>query len=327
MNNVRKILVTIAVLSVFCAQQAFAQVATTLHDPLVPGAECYPPLIPVPPGRLPPPGSGLIPGRVTPGMIGPPTLEPWIPAIPSNSIDSSFTGIGLPISPPIALPPGVWGPLLTPFIPPSSSTPGPAPGMLKNINSVNPAELTHVLPAGGLPGTGGYYTTIPKIRRLGTQKTAQYERRGAWSILGGGGNSQDEVTETGPLAGYGLPNGVPTGAGYNKGPAGSNIDNYLKSIDLGGGMRQKFGTVVLSNGKTVQDLNGLNVLYGNGVPSLGATRSTEFGQGAPLAFTSVGRNYSLTTDFGFPLTPQCPANDPPAEPNHSIPQTAVETNF
>ena len=202
-----------------------------------------------------------------------------------------------------------------------------APGMLKNINSVNPAEYSKVQYTGGYPGTGGYYTTIPKIRRLGTQETAQYERRGAYSYLGGGGNSQDEVTLTGPLAGYGLPNGVPTGVGYNKGPAGSNNDLFNKSIDLGGGMRQKFGTQVISNGKTVQDLNGLNVFYGNSVPSLGATRSTEFGQGAPLAYTSVGRNYSLTTDFGFPLTPQCPANSPPAEPNHTIPQTGVLTNF
>lgn len=326
MNTVNKIS-AITALSLFCAQQAFAQVATDLHDPLVPGAGCYPPLIPVGHGRLPAPGSGLVPAPVTRGMIGPPTSVPSIPAIPSNSIDSSFTGIGLPISPSIALPPGTWGPLLTPFIPPSPSTPGPAPGMLKNINSVNPAEYGQTQYTGGYAGTGGYYTTIPKIRRLGTQETAQYERRGRYSVLGGGGNGQDEVTLTGPLAGYGIPNGVPTGVGYNKGPAGSNIDNYNKSIDLGGGMRQKFGTQVISNGKTVQDLNGLNVLYGNSVYSLGATRSTEFGQGAPLAYTSVGRNYSLTTDFGFPLTPQCPANSPPAEPNHTIPQTGVLTNY
>ncbi len=325
MNTINKISTTLTALSLFYAQQAYAQVAATLRDPLVPGASSQMPLVPAPKGLLPPPGSGLIPGRVTPGMIGPPTLIPSIPAIPSNSIDSSFSGIGLPISPAIALPPGTWGPLLTPFLPPSSSTPGPAPGMLKGYG--NPAELTRVQPAGGLPGTGGYYSTIPNIRRLGTQETAQYERRGRYSILGGGGNGQDEVTLTGPLAGYGIPNGVPTGVGYHVGPAGSNIDNYNKSIDLGGGMRQKFGNVVLSNGKTVQDQNGLNVLYGNGVPSLGATRSTEFGQGAPLAFTSVGRNYSLSTDFGFPLTPQCPYNSPPAEPNHTIPQTGVETNF
>jgi len=326
MNKVNKISATIAALSLFYAQQAYGQAFSTLHDPLVPGASSEMPLLPAPHGHLPPPGSGLIPGRVTPGMIGPPTLIPSIPAIPSNSINSSFTGIGLPISPSVALPPGVWGPLLTPFIPPPCSTPGPAPGMLKGYG--NPAELTHVQPCGGLPGTGGYYSTIPNIRRLGTQETAQYERRGRYSILGGGGNGQDEVTETGSLAGYGIPNGVPTGVGYHRGPAGSNIDNYNKSIDLGGGMRQRLGSLgVVSNGKSVQDLNGLNVLYGNGLYSLDATRSTEFGQGAPLAFSSVGRNYSLSTDFGFPLTPQCPNNSPPAEPNHTYPQTAVETNF
>jgi hypothetical protein len=326
MRNLNVLIITIIAAGLFSAQQAFGQ-ATTLHNPLIPGASSQMPLIPAPTGALPPPGSGLTPARVTPGMTGTPTLLPSIPAIPSNNIDQSFSGIGLPISPAVALPPGTWGPLLTPFLPPSPSTPGPAPGMLKNINSTNPAELSAVQPAGGYPGTGGYYTTIPKIRRVGTQETAQYERRGHYSVLGGGGNSQDEVTLAGPLAGFGVPNGVPTGVNYNNGAAGSNIDNYNKSIDLGGGMRQKFGNVVLSNGKSVQDLNGLNALYGNSIPSLGATRATEFGQGAPLAYTSVGRNYSLSTDFGFPLTPQCPANSPLAEPNHSIPQTGVLTNF
>src|SRR5271169_1789399 len=123
MNNVNKISATIAALSLFYAQQAYGQGATTLHNPLVPGASSQMPLLPAPTGRLPAPGSGLTPARVTPGMTGAPTLLPSIPAIPANSIDQSFTGIGLPISPSVALPPGVWGPLLTPFIPASSSTP------------------------------------------------------------------------------------------------------------------------------------------------------------------------------------------------------------
>ena len=305
--------------------EAYSQGAVTLRNPLVPGASSQMPGVPAPRGFSPPPGSGPTPVGVSPGMIGPPTLIPSIPAIPSNQLGSAFSGIGLPISPATALPPGVWGPLLTPFIPKSPSTPGPAPGMLKGFS--NPAALSTVQPIGGYAGTGGYYGTIPKIRRLNTQKTTQYERRGHMSFLGGGGNSQDEITQFGPLAGFGVINGVPTGPGYNKGPAGSNSDNFNKSIDLGGGMRTKLGGAVLSTGKSVQDLNGYNVLYGNATPSLGANLSTEYGQGAPLAYTSVGRGYNRTTDFGFPLRPQQGLNAHPNEPLHTLPQQAVLTNF
>ncbi len=321
------LLTALMALSLVHIPEALAQGAVTLRNPLVPGASSGLPGVPAPTGFAPPPGAGPTSLPIIPGMTGPPTLIPSIPAIPSNNIGSVFSGIGLPISPATALPPGVWGPLLTPFIPNSPSTPGvnPAPYGLKGLG--NPAMPTQVQPIGGLAGTGGYYGTIPKIRRLGTQKTAQYERRGHMSFLGGGGNSQDEITQFGPLAGFGVINGVPTGPGYNKGPAGSNSDNFNKSIDLGGGMRTKVGGVVLPVGKSVQDLNGYNVLYGNAVPSLGANLSTEFGQGAPLAYTTAGRGYNRTTDFGFPLRPQTGLNAHPNEPLHTLPQTAVETNF
>ncbi len=321
---------------------AYGQVATTLRDPLVHGASSGLPGVPAPMGFATAPGSGPIPLPTTPGMIGPPTLIPSIPAMPSNQIGSGFSGIGLPISPATALPPGTWGPLLSPFIPNSPSTPGvnPAPYGLKGLN--NPAIPSQVMPGGGgvgggLPGTGGYYTTVPQVRRLGTQKSAQYELRGRRSMLGGGGYGgvsgnglrgvQDEITQTGPLSGFGLINGIPTGVGYNKGIAGTNIDNYNKSIDLGGGMRTRVGGVVLPLGKTIQDNNGYNVLYGNATPSLGASLSTEYGQGAPLAYTTAGRGYNRTTDFGFPLTPQMGLNAHPNEPLHTLPQNAIETNF
>ncbi len=314
-------------LSMLHMPEAYSQGAVTLRNPLVPGASSQMPGVPAPTGFAPPPGCGPTPYPVTPGMIGPPTLIPSIPAIPSNNIGSVFSGIGLPISPATALPPGVWGPLLTPFIPNSPSTPGvnPAPYGLKGF--ANPAAATQVQPIGGLPGTGGYYSTIPKIRQINTQKTAQYERRSHISFLGGGGNSQDEITQFGPLAGFGVINGVPTGPGYNKGPAGSNSDNFNKSIDLGGGMRTKVGGQVLSTGKSVQDLNGYNVLYGNATPSLGANLSTEYGQGAPLAYRTVGRGYTRSTDFGCPLRPQSGLNAHPNEPLHTLPQKAIETNF
>jgi hypothetical protein len=312
-------------LSLLQAPKAYSQGAVTLRNPLVSGASSQMPLVPAPRGFAPAPGSG--PTSLPPpvGMIGSPTLIPSIPAMPSNNIGSGFSGIGLPISPATALPPGVWGPLLTPFIPNSPSTPGVARPMLQGFS--NPAAASVVQPTGGYAGTGGYYSTIPKIRRLGTNKSVQYERRGRYSVFGGGGNAQDGVTQFGPLAGFGLINGVPTGPGYNKGPAGSNSDNFNKSIDLGGGMRTKVGGQVLSTGKTVQDLNGYNVLYNNGVPGLGAHLSTEFGQGARTAYSSVGRIPNRSTDFGFPLRPQTGLNAHPNEPGRFLPQQAVLTNF
>src|SRR5262249_28954410 len=164
-------------------------------------------------------------------------FEPWVPAVPSNSMGcEGTTGIPLPVSPAIALPPGVLGPALTPIIPHPMSTEGAEPPYLyvdgdNPTGLVMPSEIVQVNPGGGLPGTGGYHTTIPKVRR-GGQETVQWEQRGLFSTLGGGGNSQDEVTELGPLAGLGVPFGVPTGFGYNKGPAGSNNDLRLSSLDL-----------------------------------------------------------------------------------------------
>jgi hypothetical protein len=320
--------------SLMLTPKAYAQGTTTLRDPLVPGATNQLPGVPSRLGAIPAPGSG--PTSLPPpiGNIGPPTLIPSIPAIPATQIGSSFSGVGLPASLPMALPPsslpGGWGQALFPLIPKDSSTPGPARPILQGFG--NPAVPSSVMPAGGLPGTGGYNTTIPQIRRLGTSKTTQYELRERTAILGGGGNSQDEVTQFGPLAGLGQVYGIPTGTGYNNGPAGTNNDNFNKSIDLGGGMRNKIGNVVISTGKSVQDLNGYNVMYGpngagNGNPLTSSYLTTEFGQGARTAFTSAGTVPNRTTDFGFPLMPQNSLNAHPNEPGHLLPQQAVLTNF
>jgi hypothetical protein len=310
------------------SQAVNAQGITTLRDPLVPGAQETMPIVPPVDGPPPPPGCGPTPWPVTPGMGGSPGFEPWVPSVPSNSLGwSGTTGIGLPIAPPIALPPGVLGPSLTGVVPHEESTPGAAPPYIyvdgnNPTGLVAPEEVVNVNTGGGLPGTGGYNTTISKVRR-GGQDTVQWEQRGLFSVLGGGGNSQDEVTETGPLAGLGVPFGVPTGFGYNKGPAGTNNDLRLSSIDLGGGMRTSIGGTKISTGSTLQDF-GSSALRNNGIAGLTAHQSTEFGQG----IRREPVNASQTHQFGCPFQQFRQADvNPQANPAVLGAPIAVETNF
>ncbi len=299
-----------------------AQGTTTLHTPLIPGALSSPPFICPPEGQPPAIGDGPTPAPVTPGHLGNPELLPWVPAIPSNQIDQGSSGVNLPFGPPVEMPPGVLGPALTPFIPKAPSTPGADPGsMTAPPGFINPAEQLNVIPTGGLPGTGGYNTTINKMRR-GGQQTHQWGVRQNQSILGGGGPTQDEVTETGALAGYGLPFGVPTGNGYNKGPAGTNDDLRHSDIDLGGGQRFKVGDCKIPTGSTILDY-GTSAERMNGIGALNAWQSTEFGQG----FRRIPLYSSKTTDFGFPYTIFDPANiNYQKTGQHQLP-SAIETNF
>ncbi|MFX5972642.1 hypothetical protein ABTE98_20010, partial [Acinetobacter baumannii] len=64
------------------------------------------------------------------------------------------------------------------FIPSPPSTPGAIPSYLQSPGApFNPAEGVQG-PAGGvLPGTGGYYTTINKTRRVG-QRTQDFGFQG-----------------------------------------------------------------------------------------------------------------------------------------------------
>ena len=308
------------------SQAASAQGITTLRDPLIPGAQETAPIMPAVDGPPPPPGCGPTPWGVTPGMPGSPGFEPWVPNIPADTINSTNSGIGLPVSPPIALPPGVLGPALTPIIPNEPNTPGAAPPYLY-VDGNNPSglveqsEVVQVNPGGGLPGTGGYNTTINKLRR-GGQQTHQWEQRGLYSTLGGGGNSQDEVTEFGPLAGFGVPFGVPTGNGYNKGLAGTNNDLRLSAIDLGGGMTMNVGGTKISTGSTIQDM-GKSYLRDNGVVGLTAHQSTEFGQG----FRREPEFSNKTHDFGCRFQQFNPANVGQQAAGQLLNPTAVETNF
>ncbi len=306
---------------------SFAQGTTTLRTPLIPGAQSTGPGMPAAEGAPPAIGDGPTPMGVNPGMGGPSTLLPWIPAIPANQIDQGSSGINLPVAPAIVSPPGVLGPALTGLIPAPPSTPGADPGMLQVppfANTFNPALETNIGGAGGLPGTGGYGTSIPQTRRSG-QTTHQWELRGRHQALGAGsgavGSIQDEVARTGPLAGFGLPFGVPTGNGFDKGTsAGTEMRN--SSIDLGGGQRLKIGGTKISTGSSIQDF-GLSDTRNNGIAALTAQQATEFGQG----WRRIPLYSSRTTDFGFNYTQFNPANENAQKTGQLLLPKGVETNF
>jgi hypothetical protein len=287
--------------------------SVTGKTPLINGASSSAPFMSAPEGMPPAMGQGNTPAPVLPGMGGSPTLLPWVPAIPSNQIDQTSSGIPLPITPAIAAPPGVLGPLLTPAIPAPPSTPGFDPGNLQApMGSFNPAQNTGVLPGGGLPGTGGYCTSIPTQRR-GGQETHQWELRGRNSSLAGfgGDGTQDQVTLLGPMAGWGAPFGVPTGNGLRN-----------SSLDLGGGQRFAAGGQTISTGSTVQDY-GLSSTRNNPIGALHGRQSTEFGQG----WRRIPQYTSKTTDFGFPYQQFSPANVNGQKTGQLLAPKAVITNF
>lgn len=332
MHNYR-LLSTISAFAIVAlvGQSAFAQGTTTLHTPLVPGAPSGAPGVAVPPSFPPPIGSGPVPLPVTPGETMPPTFEPWNLNYPSNRIDMGNSGIGVPIAPPVALPPGVVGPLLTPVTPSAPSTPGPAPAYLQAPPGfINPSQQIAVPVGGKYPGEGGYFTTINKVPR-GGQVSQQFEYQGMPAVLGGAGHpivpgapnmGMDILQQFGGLAGLGIINGVPTGNGYNKGLPGTNNSNQLSTIDFGGGLVTKVGGSKIPLGKTVQDY-GTSAFFNNGIGALSSRPSTEFGQG----IHRTGINYNRSTDFGFYRQPANPANVPPQRPNYADPPKAIETNF
>ncbi len=283
------------------------------RTPLINGASAAPPFVPAPEGQPPAFGDGPTPAPVIPGHTGAPTLLPWVPSIPSNQIDQSNSGIPLPITPAVQAPPGVLGPMLTPFIPAPPSTPGADPGSLTAPQgSFNPSREMNINPEGGIPGRGGYCTTIPTQRR-GGQESRQYELRGRNSSLGGigGDGSQDQVTLLGPMAGYGVPFGVASGNGLRN-----------NSLDLGGGQRFSTGGQTISTGSSLQDYGNSAMRY-NGINALSGRQSTEFGQG----MRRLPQYSNKTTDFGFPYSQQSPGNVSNQKRSQLLLPTAVITNF
>jgi len=285
----------------------------TLRTPLIEGQPTSAPFLPPAEGQPPPVGCGPTPWGVTPGMGGAPTLLPWVPAIPSNSVDNNFSGIPLPITPAVVSPPGVLGPALTGIVPGPDSTLGSDPGSLTAPPGyINASQQVNIIPTGGIAGTGGYYTDMPTIRR-GGQETHQWELRGRNSAIGGlgGDGSQDNIGRLGPWAGWGTVTGVPTGDGLRN-----------SSIDLGGGQRFKAGGVVIPTGSTIQDF-GLSSTRDNPIGALEAQQSYEFGQG----FRREPVYSSKTTDFGCRFAQFSPANENPQKRAQLLLPTAVRTNF
>ncbi|MBY0357763.1 MAG: hypothetical protein K2W82_07160 [Candidatus Obscuribacterales bacterium] len=305
----KKVSLIAITLGISCGQAAFAQQVSGLRNPLISGSSYSAPFIPAPPGQVPAFGDGSVPGMVNPGHLGPSTLLPSV-----NHTDGGISGgsYNTYLNPASVAMPGQLGPSM--YAPPSPSTPGWAPGSLQApAGSFNPAIQSGVLPGGGLPGTGGYYTTIPNVRRSG-QQTRQYELRGRRSVLGGfqGDGSQDQVELLGPMAGYGVPYGVATG----NGPRNS-------SIDLGGGRRYSgMGGNAISTGSSIQDF-GTSAMRYNGIGALNARQSTEFGQG----MRRIPIYSNKTTDFGFPYTQFHPANVNGQKTGQMMAPTAVITNF
>lgn len=284
-----------------------------LRTPLVGGQPFSGAFIPANEGAPPAPGDGPTGSPVVPGHQGAPTLMPWVPAVPANTIGKGSSGIPFPFTPAVQSPPGVLGPALTPFIPAPPSTPGADPGSLTApMGSFNPSQETNIHPAGGIPGNGGYCTTIP-TRRRGGQETRQYGYRGRNSSLGGlpDDGSQDQVELLGPMAGYGVPFGVATGNGMRN-----------SSIDLGGGQRFAIGGNTISTGSTVQD-HGVSSMRYSGNPVLNGRQSTEFGQG----MRRLPMYSHKTTDFGAPYSQFNPANVSGQKRGHLMLPTAVVTNF
>lgn len=303
--------------SVVASEAASAQSSSTLRDPLIPGSVSSAPFVPAPDGAPPSPGSGPTPAPVVPGMGGPPTLLPWVPAVPSNQIDLGSSGVPMPFGPPVAMPPGVLGPLMTPFVPAPPSTPGGDPGILQvapNAATFNPAAIQPVAPGGGIPGQGGFNTTIPTVRR-GGQETHQWELRGRnSSLIGGlGDGTQDQVTRMGPYAGWGVPFGVPTGDGLRN-----------NSIDLGGGTRFSTGPdgTPISTASTIQDF-GDSAMRNSPIQGLGAQQSYEFGQG----WRRIPLYSNKSTDYGFPYHQFNPANVMNQKRGQFLNPNAVITNF
>jgi len=159
---------------------------TTLRTPLVPGASWSSPGYPAALGDPPPPGSGLTPDPVTPGMLGEsPTLVPWADGtagnpethitntlvIPSTQIDQPETAISMPFTNAAAMPPGTWNsPQVRDIIPKTPFTPGKDPGMLRGpINAgpwASPNGYNHAAAIVPLPDSGQLPVGIAPTSRL-----------------------------------------------------------------------------------------------------------------------------------------------------------------
>lgn len=150
---------------------------TSLRNPLIPGAASFAPFTPAMEGAPPPIGDGMTAPMVTPGMGGAPGLLPWVPAVPVNTVGSGTSIINLPVSPSIETAPGQLRGMLAPYLPPPSSTPGAAPGILPTgINGFTPpAAEVDVQPQGGIVGNAPVqHWAGQRTRDLGRKQAAGF---------------------------------------------------------------------------------------------------------------------------------------------------------
>jgi len=131
----------------------------------------------------PPPGSGLVPNPVNPGMLGqPPTVVPWADGtagnpqthltnqlvIPSNQIDQQSSTVSMPSTNAAAQAPGTWNSQsVRGIIPKSPSTPGADPGILRQPGSNAGTWAQGYTPAATLAplGDNGQLTGTAPITR------------------------------------------------------------------------------------------------------------------------------------------------------------------
>lgn len=149
---------------------ALAQSVNDINTPLIPGAlSSGPNMVPMS-GPLPPMGSGATPVPVNPGMLGQPTIVPWVNNVPANTMGISNSNMNLSISPASTFTPGQLGPSLTGQIPGPPSTPGSNPGSLtmSTAGYGQSAVNVNVNYGGGLPNG------VAPINRRGGQSTRDF---------------------------------------------------------------------------------------------------------------------------------------------------------
>jgi hypothetical protein len=136
------------------ASPAFSQeIQSTLRNPLVPGAYYadpeQQPMYPQPPA----PGCAGSPWGVTPGMTGGPGYEPWVPAIPSNTVGITDSQVNLPLQPSDATSPGQFNQSVYGSIPnPPSTLDGTDPGMFpQKTNGYQAAAAVVNINSDGFP--------------------------------------------------------------------------------------------------------------------------------------------------------------------------------
>ena len=123
---------------------------STLQGPLISGASNTLSGQAASPGLPPAIGSGAVPLPVNPGMLGAPTLLPWVPLIPATQIDQQSSRVSLGAGPATLSAPEKLGPSLT--VPGAPSTPGNDPGILSSPSSAAKVQITGSgMPPGAAP--------------------------------------------------------------------------------------------------------------------------------------------------------------------------------